>query len=70
VRPEVVVEEQCIIPPDGLVKGFHLVAGLMFDQTLANRESFLTLATLRDTLLPKLLSGELTVGEVPREATA
>jgi hypothetical protein len=42
----------------------------MFDQTLANRESFLTLATLRDTLLPKLLSGELTVGEVPREATA
>ena len=64
VRPEVVVEEQCIIPPDGLEERFQLVAGPLFDQILANRESFVTLATLRDTLLPKLLSGELSIDEI------
>ena len=70
VRPEVVAEEQCIIPPGGLVRGFHLLAGPLFDQILANRESFETLATLRDTLLPKLLSGELSIETLSLEATA
>ena len=31
----------------------------------ANRTRSRTLATLRDTLLPKLLSGEIGVGEIP-----
>jgi hypothetical protein len=33
----------------------------MFDQINLNIAQSLTLATLRDTLLPKLLSGELSV---------
>jgi len=62
VRPEVVVEEQCVIPSDELVNGFHQIVGPIFDQRLANGGACETLATLRDTLLPKLLSGELSVG--------
>ena len=33
----------------------------LVDQLIANRIQSRTLATLRDTLLPKLLSGELSV---------
>jgi type I restriction enzyme S subunit len=35
----------------------------MFDQVNRNIDQSRTLATLRDTLLPKLLSGELSVRE-------
>jgi len=35
----------------------------MLDQLIANRIQSRTLATLRDTLLPKLLSGELSVAD-------
>jgi type I restriction enzyme S subunit len=35
----------------------------MFDRINRNSEQSRTLATLRDTLLPKLLSGELSVAE-------
>lgn len=34
-----------------------------FDRIIANRNQSRTLATLRDTLLPKLLSGEVSVAE-------
>ena len=44
----------------------------LIDQLIANRTESRTLATLRDTLLPKLLSGELSVAglESKLEATA
>jgi type I restriction enzyme S subunit len=34
-----------------------------YDQIVANKQQSRTLATLRDTLLPKLLSGELNVAK-------
>jgi type I restriction enzyme S subunit len=35
----------------------------LYDKQLANERESLTLAALRDTLLPKLLSGELRVND-------
>ncbi len=38
----------------------------LIERLIANRIQSRTLATLRDTLLPKLLSGELSVADVSK----
>ena len=51
---------RAVVPPDDvLLKVFKPIADIM-SQISANRSQSRTLATLRDTLLPKLLSGEIT----------
>jgi type I restriction enzyme S subunit len=53
-----------VIPSSLLVRRFTDIAKPMFDRINRNTEQSLTLATLRDTLLPKLLSGELSVDKI------
>jgi hypothetical protein len=48
-------------PSGALIWAFTDTAKPMFDRINRNTEQSRTLATLRDTLLPKLLSGELSV---------
>jgi type I restriction enzyme S subunit len=50
-----------VVPPVELVKRFTALAEGAHLQVEANKQQSRTLATLRDTLLPKLLSGELSV---------
>ena len=59
-----------VIPPDEIVAAYERQAGPLDEQicTLGNQSR--TLAALRDTLLPKLLSGELSVAEVEKEVPA
>jgi type I restriction enzyme S subunit len=64
IRPESVLEMKTLIPPPKLVEAFTTIAKPMFDQINRNIDQSRTLATLRDTLLPKLLSGEIGIGEV------
>jgi type I restriction enzyme S subunit len=61
IRPESVQEMKTVIPPHKLVEAFTSIAKPMFEQVNRNIDQSRTLATLRDTLLPKLLSGELSV---------
>lgn len=61
IRPESVLEMKTVIPSPKLVEAFTTVAKPMFDQINRNIDQSRTLATLRDTLLPKLLSGELSL---------
>jgi type I restriction enzyme S subunit len=61
IRPESVLEMKMVLPPPKLVEAFTTIAKPMFDQINRNIDQSRTLATLRDTLLPKLLSGELRV---------
>lgn len=68
VRPELVVSKLLPIPDESLLREFHRVSSKIFDQVLANRRTNQELADLRDTLLPKLLSGELSVNAVPNLA--
>ncbi len=70
VRPELVVSDTVPIPSDELLNEFHKVSSCMFDQILANRRASLDLTELRDALLPKLLSGELSISEAVVEAEA
>ncbi len=49
-----------VAPPESL-KAFDGVLAPLFDQMVSNAQESRTLAQLRDTLLPKLISGELRV---------
>jgi type I restriction enzyme S subunit len=50
-----------LIPPRPLLDAMTRTMSPLIEQLIANRTQSRTLATLRDTLLPKLLSGELKV---------
>jgi type I restriction enzyme S subunit len=52
-----------ILPPKELMAAFTAKVAPLYAQITANLHQSRTLATLRDTLLPKLLSGELSVAE-------
>jgi len=59
VRPEVVIQEVVIIPSTQLVQTFHQSSIALFSKVILNKKQIKTLTNLRNTLLPKLLSGEL-----------
>lgn len=59
VRPEVVCTGPCVVPTSGMIDALHEAIGVMIDYQMANQISGNTLASLRDTLLPKFLSSEL-----------
>lgn len=67
VRPELVVSDALPIPPEDLLREFHRISACMLDHVMEVRRANKDLADLRDALLPKLLSGELSV-EAPAEA--
>ena len=52
---------QLQIPPKKILDDFQIVVKPMFDKIKSNQTQIRTLTTLRDTLLPKLMSGELRV---------
>ena len=53
----------CIFPTPQITAAFDKLVEPLLGQIRANLHQSRTLATLRDTLLPKLLSGELSVNE-------
>lgn len=53
-----------IIPADDEITRFHTVVGPMFEQILNNQIENDSLAEMRDTLLPRLMSGELDVSDL------
>ncbi|MCC7140225.1 MAG: restriction endonuclease subunit S [Planctomycetes bacterium] len=65
VRPEKIGELSVPMPNDPAALGaYHAIAGPLFERADANRRESRTLAALRDTLLPKLLSGEVRVKDI------
>ena len=53
----------CIFAPPKLTAAFDLTVEPLLEQIRANLQQSRTLATIRDALLPKLLSGELSVAK-------
>lgn len=68
VRPEVIIRQFLVFPPISVMRAFHSTVGPMYDRLLLHIENDRRLAKTRDTLLPKLLSGELTVKAKPDES--
>jgi type I restriction enzyme S subunit len=57
-----------MLPPIEIQEAFQRAVGKMDAQIKVNKQQSRTLATLRDTLLPKLLSGELSVAATDKES--
>lgn len=53
-----------VVPADSELEAFHGFAGPIFAMIKSNQRENNRLATLRDTLLPKLMSGEIDVSDI------
>jgi len=60
----IVEETQVVLPPPALAERFTALVSPLFELWTSNLHQSRTLAALRDTLLPKLLSGELGVDKI------
>jgi type I restriction enzyme S subunit len=63
VRPSAIAEMDVLIPPPERIEAFAALAGPLYEKRWLNLAQSRTLAELRDTLLPKLISGEIRVPE-------
>ena len=66
VRPEAVAAAQVNKPRDDVLGTFSSVVGPLLGKLGENERRSRTLAAMRDTLLPTLISGELRVKDVER----
>jgi type I restriction enzyme S subunit len=60
---------EVIVPPYDVIEAFDRVVDPLYQKLVLNLREAQTLAELRDTLLPKLISGELRVGEIEDAST-
>jgi len=66
VSGESIMEFPLVVPRAELLDEFNRKCQPLLDRILANHGESRTLETLRDTLLPKLLSGELSVADMKK----
>ncbi len=57
-----------VIPPADVIAEFQNIAGPLFDRLVENEQHAQTLTTLRDTLLPRLISGQLQLSQSEQNA--
>ncbi len=57
------------MPGKEVLAAFDQIVAPIFDKAFTNTLESRSLATLRDTLLPKLLSGELSIGDMEKEVS-
>ncbi len=57
-------KQKILLPPIMLVENFHKIVSAIHNKQNANNKESETLAELRDTLLPKLMSGQVRVHPV------
>ena len=67
IRPEVVASHVVTLPPPQILSAFDTLTFTMLSTIEQNEVSNGTLASLRDTLLPKLLSGELRIPDAEKQ---
>jgi len=66
VRPQDFLGFQCVQPPGDVLRAFTHAASPILKRTAASRAESATLAALRDTLLPKLISGDLRIADAEK----
>ena len=52
-----------LVPPAVIIQAFTEIADALFDRLVENEQQAQTLSTLRDTLLPRLISGQLRLAD-------
>lgn len=63
VRPDVVTGTEVVIPNDEIMRQFSVITCPMFDQIAVCQSEASVLSSLRDLLLPRLISGKLRVAD-------
>ena len=63
IKPDQVALMSSVVPTADVAREFEAAAKPIFQKVFANREQAQTLSTLRDTLLPRLISGQLRLPE-------
>ncbi|RZJ09981.1 MAG: restriction endonuclease subunit S [Acidovorax sp.] len=63
IKPDQVALMSSVVPTSDVARKFEAAAKPIFQKVFANREQAKTLSTLRDTLLPRLISGQLRLPE-------
>jgi len=66
LNTNLVGQQNVLVPPKEIADAFDAQATVWFSKMRQNGLESRTLANLRDTLLPKLLSGELSVASIPK----
>ena len=66
VKPEYLTAIDMLTPPKKLIGRFTETVAPIYQRTAQNIEESRTLSTLRDTLLPKLITGELRIRDAHR----
>ncbi len=66
VRPQDFLDFQCVQPTADVLHAFTQTAMPTFDRIAVSRAQSATLVALRDTLLPKLISGELRIADAEK----
>lgn len=64
INSKIIKGKPFVVPTDGELEAFHGFAGPVFAMIKSNQRENSRLAALRDTLLPKLMSGELDVSDI------
>lgn len=68
MRPEVVLSSPIIIPDEKVVSAFSKTVAPLIATIEQNKHEASNLASLRDLLLPKLISGEIRIEDVEQMA--
>ncbi len=63
VKPEFLLNMEILIPNSLIVDAFSKITKPLYSNTLHDLEQSRTLTNIRDTLLPKLMSGDIRVKE-------
>ena len=70
VRPDTFENARLVVPSEGIANRFHDLAEPLLRKSKANSNEAKTLAALRDTLLPRLISGKLRMPEAEKMVEA
>jgi type I restriction enzyme, S subunit len=70
VRPEDVVDTPLVIANQSVFEAFEALVSPMLALIHANASQSHTLANLRDTLLPKLISGDIRIADAEKRIVA
>lgn len=70
ISKAIVASYRAVIPPGGVLAAFNEIVSALHSRIRSCEEKAATLSNLRDTLLPRLISGQLRLPEVEAEALA
>ena len=64
LSPIETIKQKVIIPPRHILNRYGTIANIMYDSIIEKMQESIALTNLRDTLLPRLMSGELNVNTI------